>query len=67
MAVYRRAGFDVPLAGEPGECFMCGNEMTDMLVFWHSHLGTIWLHPKCARDLGCHLISDAVKTGEWKD
>ncbi len=43
-------------------CFLCSErfEWNDELVVWMGSTGKISLHPWCATDLGCHLISDGV-------
>ena len=46
----------------PGDCFLCGDSVRGQLVvYWSGNDGhEVFLHPKCAQELGCHLISDAL-------
>jgi len=50
--------------GEPAPCFLCGAAVGGIGVYWHGSSGgdprVIFLHGACAKNLGCHLISDAM-------
>jgi hypothetical protein len=58
---------------EPGwPCFFCGNPLGAVCVMWHAAGGELWLHAKCARELGVKLTVDgdnahrAIKAEEFK-
>lgn len=47
--------------GETETCFLCGASVCGVDVYWRGHdERTLFLHAACAKDFGCHLISDAV-------
>ena len=60
------------IIGKPDRCFLCGAAVNGIVVYWHGMAGrVVFLHPGCARELGCHLISDAVlakriSSKKWK-
>ena len=56
--------------GEPQPCFLCGEDIPlGMTVYWHGmgRRAVLWLHPACAQELGCHLISDALRAKRVHD
>src|SRR5690242_916110 len=50
------------LGARPDRCFTCGDRIRrGPFAYWHGMGGrTIFLHLLCAKELGCHLIRDAV-------
>ena len=52
------------LGEEPDQCFFCGSALSGISVYWNGNVErprNLFLHPVCAQELACHLISDAHK------
>jgi hypothetical protein len=50
------------MIGKPDRCFLCGAAVNGIVVYWSGMAGrVVFLHPACAKSLGCHLISDSVR------
>ena len=49
------------MIGKPDRCFLCGASVSGIVVYWSGVGRVLWLHPECAKGIGCHLISDAVQ------
>lgn len=50
----------VDFIGSPSECFLCAKPLDGRIVYWRG-THTLFLHLDCARELGCHLIGDAIR------
>ena len=48
-------------------CFLCGKKIRgDNWVTWMGYEGGLYLHPRCASELGQHLIRDAMSDPDYK-
>ena len=60
------------MIGKPDGCFFCGAAVNGIVVYWHGMAGrVVFLHPACAKELACDLISDSVRAKQmnskkWK-
>ena len=43
---------------ESGSCFLCGEFIAGLIVYWNGRGADLSLHPKCAVHLGVDLIKD---------